>query len=99
LGINFQYRSWDSSVVIATATGQIAGGSITRRGKRLFFAAPRTAMGPTQSPIQWVLEALSPGSKQLGLEADHSHPYIAEVKNGGAICLIPHVYMTWSLNN
>jgi hypothetical protein len=41
----------------------------------LFTTASRTALGPTQPPIQWVLGALS-----LGREADHSLPSSAEVK-------------------
>jgi hypothetical protein len=38
------------------------------------------ALGPTQPPIQWVLEALSLGVKRPGREADHSPPSSAEVK-------------------
>jgi hypothetical protein len=34
----------------------------------------------TQSPIQWVLGALSLVVKRLGREADHSSPFSAEVK-------------------
>jgi hypothetical protein len=41
----------------------------------------RTAMGPTQHPIQWVPGALSLGVKRPGREADHLHPSSAEVKN------------------
>jgi len=32
--------------------------------------------GPAQPPIQWL-----PGVKQPGREADHSSPFVAEVKN------------------
>jgi len=39
------------------------------------------ALRPTQSPIQWVLEALSPEVKWLRHEVDHSSPSSAEVKN------------------
>jgi len=39
------------------------------------------ALGPTQPPIQWVLEALSPGVKQLGHKAKYSPSSSAEVKN------------------
>jgi hypothetical protein len=46
----------------------------------LFTTVSRTALGPTQPLIQWVLGALSLGVKQLGCEADHSPPYSAEVK-------------------
>jgi hypothetical protein len=34
--------------------------------------------------------ALSRGLKRRGIESDHSPPSIAEVKNGGAIPLLPH---------
>jgi hypothetical protein len=37
------------------------------RGKIfLIFTSSRPVLGPTQHPIQWVLEALSPGSKVAG---------------------------------
>jgi hypothetical protein len=46
----------------------------------LFTAASRMALGPTQSPIQWVAGALSLGVKRPRREADHSPPSRAEVK-------------------
>jgi hypothetical protein len=46
----------------------------------LFTTASRTALGPTQPPIQWVPGALSLGVKRLWCEADHSPPSSAEVK-------------------
>jgi hypothetical protein len=46
----------------------------------LFTVASRTALGPTQPPIQWVPGALSLGVKRLGREADHSPSSSAEVK-------------------
>jgi hypothetical protein len=46
----------------------------------LFTTASRTALGPTQPPIQWVPGALSLGVKRLGREADHSPRSSAEVK-------------------
>jgi hypothetical protein len=42
--------------------------------------ASRTALGPTQPPIQWVPGALSLVVKRPGREADHSPPSSAEVK-------------------
>jgi hypothetical protein len=48
-----------------------------------------TALRPTQPPIQWVPGALSPGIKRQGLEADHSSPTNAEVKNSGALPPLP----------
>jgi hypothetical protein len=46
----------------------------------LFTTASRTALGPTQPPIQWVPGALSLGVKRPGREADYSPPSSAEVK-------------------
>jgi hypothetical protein len=45
-----------------------------------FTTASRTALGPTQPPIQWVRGALSLGVKRPGREADHSPPSSVEVK-------------------
>jgi hypothetical protein len=47
----------------------------------LMTTTSRTTLGPTQPPIQWVPEALSLGVKRPGIEADHSPPSSAEVKN------------------
>jgi hypothetical protein len=47
---------------------------------RVRFPASRTALGPTQLPIQWVARALSLEVKQPRREADHSPPSSAEVK-------------------
>jgi hypothetical protein len=41
----------------------------------------RTALGPTQPPVQWVPVAVSLGVKRPVREADHSPPSSAEVKN------------------
>jgi hypothetical protein len=46
----------------------------------LFFTSSKSTLGSTQRPIQWVREALSPGVKRTGREADHSPPASAEVK-------------------
>jgi hypothetical protein len=48
----------------------------TRLGKGIFLftAASRTALGPTQPPIEWVPAAFSLGVKRPGREADHSSP-------------------------
>jgi hypothetical protein len=67
------------------ATGWTIGilGFDSRRGLGtfLFTTVFRTAVGPTQSPIQWVPGALFLGVKWPGREADHSPPSSAEVKN------------------
>jgi hypothetical protein len=41
----------------------------------------RSALGPTQPPIQWVVGALTPEVKWLEHKADHSSPPSAKVKN------------------
>jgi hypothetical protein len=54
----------------------------SRRGPGIFLftTASRTALGPTQPPIQWVPGALSLGAKRSGREAHHPPPSSAEVK-------------------
>jgi len=47
----------------------------------LFATASRPALGPTRPPVHGVPEALSPGIKQPGREADHSRSSSAEIKN------------------
>jgi hypothetical protein len=42
--------------------------------------------------IQWVPGAFSLGVKWQGHEAEHSPPASAEVKNGGAILLLPQTF-------
>jgi hypothetical protein len=46
----------------------------------LFTTASITAVGPTQSPIQWVPRAIFLGVKRPEGEADHSPLSSAEVK-------------------
>jgi hypothetical protein len=57
----------------------------------IFFTASRLVLGPTQSAIQWVAGALSPGIKRSGREADHSLPSSTDFKNVGAIPPLPHM--------
>jgi len=54
----------------------------SRRGLGIFLftTASRTALDPTQPPIQWVPGFLSLGVKRPGREADHSPPSSAEVE-------------------
>jgi hypothetical protein len=66
------------------ATGWTIGvlGFDSRRGLGIFlFTASRTALGPTQPPIQWVPESLPLGVKRPGREADYLPPSSGEVKN------------------
>jgi hypothetical protein len=54
----------------------------SRRGLGIFLFAnvSRTALEPTQPPIQWAPGTLSLEVKRPGREADHSPPSSAEVK-------------------
>jgi hypothetical protein len=47
----------------------------------LFTTTSRTALGPTQPPIQWERWVLSFAVKRPAREADHSPPSTTEVKN------------------
>jgi hypothetical protein len=60
-------------------------------GISLFTTAFRTALRPTQPPIQWVPESLSLEVKQPGREADHLPPSNAEVKNAWCYTSTPPV--------
>jgi hypothetical protein len=57
----------------------------------LFTTMSRTALRPTQPPIQWVPGALSLGVKWLGHEADHSPPSGAEVRNAWSSTSTPPI--------
>jgi hypothetical protein len=78
----FSPMSRDSSVGIATCYGLGDRGVGVRVpiGSRIFSTLSRPVLGPTQPPIQWVPEALSPAAKRRGREADHSTLTSAEVK-------------------
>jgi hypothetical protein len=70
--------------------------SIPGGGWEFFFftTASKTALGPTQIPIQWVAGALSLGVKRPGREADHLPPSSAEVKE--CIASTPqYAFMVW----
>jgi hypothetical protein len=76
------------------ATGWTIGvlGFNCRRGLGIFFTtASRTALGPTQTPIQWVPGALSLGVKRPGRKADHSPTSSAEVKNAWGYTSTPPI--------
>jgi hypothetical protein len=60
---------------IATGNGLDGRDFISGRGKIFLFSTKSSpAMGPTQSPLQWVPESISPGVKQTGREDDYSPP-------------------------
>jgi hypothetical protein len=64
----------------------------------LSATASRTALGPTQPPIQWLPGALSLGVKRPGRETDHSPPSSAEIKNAWSYTsTLQYAFMTWCL--
>jgi hypothetical protein len=63
-----------------------------------FFIMSRRALGPTQSPMQWLPGFISLGVKRLGREADHSRPTGTEMKNSWiSTSTPPDVIMAYSL--
>jgi hypothetical protein len=59
----------------------------------LFNTMSRPALGPTRSPIQWVLGALSQGVKQLGHEAGHWPPSSAKVRECAELYLHSQIHL------
>jgi hypothetical protein len=68
-------------ILIGWTIGVLGFDSLRGLGILLFTTASRTALGPTQPPIQWVPGSLSLGVKRLGCEADHSPPSVPRSKN------------------
>jgi hypothetical protein len=77
--------SRDSSIGKVTSYGLDGGTRFVSspQGPHLFW-------GPS-SLLSNGYRVLSTGVKRLGREADHSPPFCAEVKNGGAIPPFPHM--------
>jgi hypothetical protein len=71
---------WVSLVSFVAMIGVLEFDSRRRLGIFLFTTASRTALGPTQPPIQWAPGALFLGVKRPGREAGHSPPSSAEVR-------------------
>jgi hypothetical protein len=64
----------------------------------LLITVSKLALGPTQPPIQWVLEALSLGVKQPGHEADHSPLLVPRSRMCGAVPpLAQYIFTEWCL--
>jgi hypothetical protein len=74
-------KSRDSAVCIANGYGLDDQGVESRWENNFHFSmSSKSALRPTQLPIQWVRGALSPGVKWPGRKSDHSPPTSAEVK-------------------
>jgi hypothetical protein len=87
-------RSRDSSVCIATVYGlDDRGGRSSSPGRVknwLFSTSSRSALGPTQPPIQRIPGAISPGVKRPGREAEHSLHVVSRSRKRGSIHPLPH---------
>jgi hypothetical protein len=90
LSISFPNHSKITCFVLCQSVQRRATGwgSIPGNGKR-FLSTPvyRTALGPTQAPIQQAPRILT---QRSGREADHLPPSSAEIKNGRAIPPLLH---------
>jgi hypothetical protein len=84
-------RKRDSSIGIATGYGLDGRGSIPDRRKRLFSILQHPDQLWDPSYIVG-MGTLFSGVKQPRCKSDHSPPFTAEVKNGGAIPSLPHLY-------
>jgi len=56
-----------------------------------FVTVSRTALRPTQPPIQWIAGVLSLGIKRPGREADHSPPTSGEIRNAWSYTPTPPI--------
>jgi hypothetical protein len=61
-------------------------------------AASILDLRPTQPPIQWVTEVLSPGVKQAEHETDHSSPCVAKTENTWPQNIIKILFFLTSYN-
>jgi hypothetical protein len=75
---NVMYE-WGSSVSMMSDYRLDERGSILGRGKGIFFplaSVSRTALGPTQPPVQWVLDFLSLGVNSGRRVTLTTHPHL-----------------------
>jgi hypothetical protein len=88
-------KSRDSSDSITMSYGLDGRGSIPGRGKIFLYSVEsRSALGPTQPPIQWVSAALSPGAKRRGRGAAELTTHLHIFQRSGMRSL-PHTSL-WS---
>jgi hypothetical protein len=91
----FQVQTADEKNLMHWATDWVIGvvGFDSGRGLKIFLSttASKSALGPTQPPIQWVPAAFSLGVKRPGREADHSPPSNTEVINAWSYISTPPI--------
>jgi hypothetical protein len=96
-----RHRSWDSSVGIEIVYKQGGEGVRVRFlvGERDFSLLHSFQTGSGAYPASYPVDtrALFLGVKQKGHEADHSLPSSADVRNDGAIYLLPHMPSWYSV--
>jgi hypothetical protein len=84
---NVLFHSCSCSILVG------GGGGL---GIFFFTTASRPALGPTQPPIQWVPDTLSPRVKRPGRNYRHSPPSSAEFKNAWRFTSRPQqVFVAW----
>ena len=83
----------DSSVGVATGYG-LDGPGIESRWGRDFVHPSRSALGPTQPPIQWV-PSFSRGVKRPGRGVEHPPPSSVEVKERVELFLYSTSVLSW----
>jgi hypothetical protein len=82
------------------ATGWVAWVQFLTVARHFSLLSVQTCSGAIQSPTEGIPGTVCLGVKQLGHEANHSHPSSAEIENGGAILpLTPNVFMACCLIN
>jgi hypothetical protein len=82
---------------IALSYGLGDRGFETRQGLGIFLftTVSRTALGPTQPPIQWIPGTLSLGVKRPGREVVNSPSSNAKVKNAWSYTSTPPSTPSW----
>jgi hypothetical protein len=87
---SFKEQRW--IIPMQRATGWTAGFDSRQWQVFFFFTAFRPVLGPAQPRTHQIPVVLSAGVKRQGHEANHSPPSSAEVKNGGAVTPLPHMF-------
>jgi hypothetical protein len=92
------YCSRDSVVSTVTGYGLDDRGVGVRVpiGSYIFSKSSIPVLGSTQLPNQWVPEAVSPGVKRPGCEADH-YQLVPRSRKCGQLYVLPHYIIKFSI--